>query len=113
MSAPTEEQIRAAIAREWGRWPGRDSITGKPTGFPIEGQFSDGVGACLGLLDGLFDVADLRPSEQERLDELVYQAVGPIRDDTRRMINEALVAAALAFAAEYPGTPRPRRESAA
>jgi hypothetical protein len=92
VSAPTEEEIRASIAREW---------TGR-----IDSIFSDGFGECEGLLEGLYDIADLRPSEQDRLDQLVAAAVDPIRADARRRINEALVAAALAFAAEYPNAPR-------
>ena len=111
VTAPTEEEIRAAIAREWGRRPFRDSITGQPTGLPIEGHYSDGVGACVGLLDDLYDRDDLRKSEQDRLDELVYQAVDTIRDETRHRINEAIVAAALAFAAEHPDAPRAERQA--
>lgn len=113
MSAPTEEEIRAAIAREWGRQPRQDSVTGRPTGLPIGGVYSDGVGACLGLLDRLYNLDDLRKSECDRLDELVYAAVDPIRDETQRRINEALVSAALAFAAECPDAPRAERSVAA
>jgi hypothetical protein len=109
VNVPTEEEIRAAIAREWGVQPGQDSVTGDPVGLPIEVEFSDGVGATMRLLDGLFDVNDLRDSEEERLNELVYAAVDPIRDETRRRIDEAVVSAALAFAAEHPDAPRATR----
>jgi len=110
MNAPTEEEIRAAIAREWRRPPRRDSITGEPIGLPIGGEYSDGVGACLCLLDGLFDLDKLRESEVDRLHELTFAAVDPIRDETQRRIVEALVAAGLAFAAEHPSAPRAARE---
>jgi hypothetical protein len=97
-TAPTEEEIRAAIARQWGVRP--------PNPPSIEIQFSDGIGATMRLLDGLFGTEDFRDSELERLDELVEGAVDPIRDDARRRINEALVATALTFAAEHPDAPR-------
>ena len=102
MSAPTEEEIRAAIAREWG--------ARRPNPPSVEIQFSDGIGACMLLLDGIFDTEDFRVSELARLDELLDLAVNPIRDECRRQVNEALVSAALTFAAEHPDAPRARRE---
>jgi hypothetical protein len=104
MSAPTEEEIRAAIAREWGARP--------PAGPPIDLQFSDGLGVCQTLVDGLYDLDDLRESEVDRLNELTFAAVDPIRDDARLRINEALVSAALTFAAEHPDAPRATRKLA-
>ena len=101
-TAPTEEEIRAAIARGWGARHGVH-------GLPIEGTFSDAFTLTQCLLDGLFDTSDLRESEQTRLDELTFAAVSPIRFDARLRINAALVSAALAFAAEYPDAPRVRR----
>ena len=105
MSAPTEEEIRAAIARGWG--------ARRPHRLSIEGVFSDGIGECLLLLDGIFDTGDFRDSELARLDELLELAVKPIRDEARRQINEAIVSAAQTFAAEHPDAPRARREVAA
>ena len=102
MSAPTEEEIRAAIARGWTDRP--------PTGTPIDLAFSDTFTRCMTLLDGLYDLDDLRDSELGRLIVLTEQAVQPIRDETRRQINEALVSAALAFGAEHPDAPRATRE---
>jgi ADP-ribosylglycohydrolase len=102
MSAPTEEEIRAALAREWGTPHGG-------YGLPIEGTFSDAFTLTQCLLDGLFDTSDLRESEQTRLDELTDAAVSPIRDDATRRINEAMVAAALTFALEHPSAPRATR----
>jgi hypothetical protein len=99
MTAPTEEEIRAAIAREWGRDIGRD--------------FHDAFTGCQLLGDSLFDWDDMRPSEQERLNELTHSAVDPIRADAQRRINEALVSAGLSFAAEYPDAPRATREATA
>lgn len=104
MSAPTEEEVRAAIAREWGAWP--------PVGPTIDLEFSDGIGRCASLADGLYDMDDLRQSEIDRLNALTFEAIDPIRQETRRQINEALVAAALAFAAEHPDAPRATREAA-
>jgi hypothetical protein len=92
MSAPTEEEIRAAIARQWGGEIGRD--------------FQDAFTGCQMLGDGLFDLDDMRPSEQECLDELTYHAIEPIRNQAQRQVNEAIVAAILDFAAEHPDAPR-------
>ena len=105
MSAPTEEEIRAAIAREWGRR--------LPNRVPIETDFSDGIGGCMLLLDGIFDTGDFRDSELARLDGLAGETINLIRDDCRRRINEALVSAALTFAAEHPDAPRATREASA
>ncbi len=93
-TAPTEEEIRAAIARAWGA---------------REVEFSDAFTHCMTLLDDLYDQDDLRPSEDARLGELVTPAIDLIRDETQRRINEALVSAALAFAAEHPDAPRATR----
>lgn len=97
-TAPTEEEIRAAIAREW-----RTSI---------DLDFSDAFTRCMTLADGMYDLEDLRESEVDRLNELTYAAVDPIRADARRQINEALVSAALTFAAEHPDAPRATRKLA-
>lgn len=97
-TAPTEEEIRAAIARQW-RW--------SPPNPPcVDVQFEDGIGATQQLLDGLYDQDDLRRSERDRLDELTFAAMAPIRAETRRQINEAMVKAALIFAAEHPDASR-------
>ena len=98
----TPAEVRAAIAREWGTRP--------PVGPSIEVDFSDGLTRCTGLLDGLFDRNDFRESEKDRLNELTDQAVGPIGDEARRQINEALVSAGLTFAAEHPDAPRATRD---
>jgi hypothetical protein len=100
-TAPTEEEIRAAIAREWTDRP--------PTGPTIEVDFSDAFTRCTGLLDGLYDLDDLRDSELGRLLVLTSQAIDPIREEARRQINSALGYVALTFAAEYPDAPRARR----
>jgi hypothetical protein len=98
-------RMQSQIAREWGVRP--------PAGLSIESSFSDGIGACMNLLLGLYDFDDLRKSETDRLDDLAEQAINLIRADARRRINEALVSAALAFAAEHPDAPRATREAAA
>jgi hypothetical protein len=105
MSAPTEEEIRAAIAREWGKR--------SPNLPSIEVRFSDVFTTCANLKDSLYDLDDLRESEIDRLDELVVDAIRPIRDDARRRINEAVVAATLQFGREHPDAPRATREAAA
>jgi hypothetical protein len=104
MSAPTEEEIRAAIARQWGALP--------PVGTTPHVEFEDAFTYCTSLADGLYDLDDLRESEVDRLNELTFAAVDPIRDDARLRINEALVSAALTFAAEHPDAPRATRKLA-
>jgi hypothetical protein len=51
------------------------------------------------------------PSELVRLDDLIHDALAPIRTDVEHRAVEAIVAAALAFAAEYPDAPRAVREA--
>jgi hypothetical protein len=103
MTAPTETEIRAAIAAEWAAKP--------LLGPSIEAEFSDGFAAAEGLLDGLWDVESFLPGELERFDELVDGAVAPIHDAARRQVTEALVGAGLAFAAEFPEVPRAKGET--
>lgn len=49
---------------------------------------------------------NLRPSEAARLSELVERVYCDLEPEIERMIADAVVGAALAFAAEYPDAPR-------
>lgn len=95
---PSEEEVRAAIARAWHQRP--------PAGVSIDVLFSDAFTPMPGLLEGLWDPEELRPAERDRLLELAVARLDAIEADAHRRIVEALVAAALAFAAEHPDAPR-------
>jgi hypothetical protein len=57
--------------------------------------------------------ADLRPSEVERLDQLLTDARARAAERAEAVILEELVAAALTFADEHPDAPRAAREAVA
>lgn len=101
MTAPTEEEIRATLARTWTR----DHPTGRSPLFQWDLGFNDGF---LGMATAPWDVEDLRDSELERLDELAIEALRPIREAAERAAIESLVGAMLQFAAEHPDAPRAR-----
>lgn len=60
---------------------------------------------------GLWD--DLRPSQENRLLDLLDNVYEELKEAIRKMIEDRVVAAALAFAAEFPDAPRAQREAAA
>lgn len=104
MTAPTEEEIRAAIAREWGkRRQGQANIAR---------DFSDALTGAQLLLEDLYDTDDFRKAEGARFDTLAYEAIRPIRDAAAQAVVEAMVRAGLQFAAEYPDAPRLAQEAA-
>jgi hypothetical protein len=103
VTAPTEEEIRAEIARGWNERP--------PVGPTPHVSFEDGFTYCLSLAEGLYDSEDFRRAEQVRFDQLMYEPVERIRVAARHDLEEAIVSAALAFAAEHPDAPRATRES--
>jgi hypothetical protein len=101
MSAPTEEEIRAELARGWSHVP--------PNRVPAEAEWDNAFLAASMVLNGLYDLEDMRKSEIEAMDALSGAVVDPIRDRVRAEINEALVSAMVRFAAERPHIPRARR----
>lgn len=95
---PSETDIRDAIERQWhGRPRGR--------GIPPIGELSDALGN-LARLDGLYDVAELRPSERDDLDRLTAETIEPIRERVEAELLAALVEAGLEFARLHPDAPR-------
>ena len=60
MSAPGEAKIRATIHERWTR--PRDG------GLSLAAQLSDAFGAAVTVVDGLWDVANFRSSEELRYD---------------------------------------------
>ena len=97
--APTEEEIRAAFGRAW-RYA--DGACG----------WSDGWSMASGIATEPYDLEEMRPSELERLDELVGEAVRPIREAAGRQLIDAVVGAVLTFAREHPEAPRRRTVAA-
>lgn len=93
----SEEEIRAAIAREWGRDSAQPSL---------ELGWDDVWGRLGALVDAPWDLDDLRESEIDRLNVVIREALDPIRRDTERRVIAAVVAAVQRFAAEYPDAPR-------
>ncbi len=118
MTAPTEAEIRAAIADRMRKYPNdnpRQKLAGAvdqafdAVGYidlDEEGQYDWGTQALSDLW------ADLRPSEVERLHELIAEAKRRALDAAWAVIAEQVVAAGLAFAAEYPDAPRAKQEAA-
>jgi hypothetical protein len=99
-TAPTEEEIRAALARAWATPP--------PNGSSAGAEFTDAFTHLASLVDAPYDLDDLRESELERLDELIGASMVGVRDQAHRAAIEVLVEAIAAFAAEHPEAPRRR-----
>ena len=112
MTAPSEQEIREAVQAalddssvDIGEWV---HTMLAPLLFVPPGE--RGPAYEVGLWD------DLRPSQAERLDNLiegVYIRIQPLEEEVTTKIREAIVEAALTFAAEYPDAPRGRQEAAA
>ena len=119
MSAPTEVEIRAAIADRITKYP-HDNARVKLE-YAVDQIFDVVVYVDLdenGRVDlrvpALSDLwADLRPNEIERVRELIAEAKGRALDAAWPVIADQVVAAAVAFAAEYPDAPRAKREATA
>ena len=98
IQVPSDEEIRAHIARAWRRRP--------PAGPSAEVSWEDGWDDLQQIADDLFDLDDIRESELTRLTELVRGALEPVRFEARRAVNDALVDALRTFLVEHPGAPR-------
>lgn len=116
MTAPTEAEIRELVAERDRRYP-FDSIDAKleeaiNRGFDTIGYVSlDEKGQYDFGESFLSDTwADLRPSEEDRLAELIVEAKARAEQRARDAIVEEVIAAALAFGAEYPDAPRVQPE---
>lgn len=104
MTAPTEEEIRASLARAWTRpYP-----VGPSPEMEWSGGFNNGF---LGMSTAPWDLDDMRDSEIAYLDDLTETALRPIREECERTAIEALVGAMLRFAESYPEAPRAKPES--
>lgn len=115
MTAPTEAEIReaaqdalrAVIEEHGGGW---DVPWVYDLCTPIRYAPDDGP-----MLD-TSPWTDLRPSQAARLDALVdgiYETADKLMAETAARVAEAVVEAALTFAAEYPDAPRAKATVAA
>lgn len=127
MGAPTEAEIREAIAArrhtssqsvevpQEGEAPLSAALRGIAEEYAgpatsaawavldaIDYDWGDSVGQ--GDDDAIW--GDLRPTEARRLRELVQSAIAKIVPECEAIIINAVTAAAMQFAAEYPDAPR-------
>ena len=122
MTAPTEAEIREAIAwRISTAWPGDNPADAIREAIEQMGDFMYGPSAdklsgepARGLLPrewpgDLWD--DLRRPEAARLDELYVLGTKRALGMCLELVMDELVAVALAFAAEYPDAPRAVRSA--
>jgi hypothetical protein len=110
-SAPTEAEIRAMLAERAVKWPHdnaeRQLAEAVDTAFDTIGYIELDELESNGGLHALSDLwADLRPSEIIRLHLLVSEARERAYGAAWEAIVREVVAAGLAFAAEFPNAPR-------
>ena len=107
-----EADVRAVFAHRARLYPSDDP--GRKVKEAIDG-WADGIGYVDLDAEGRLDFgqdslselwADLRPSEQARLGALIVAAKARAFSAANAAILDELTAAALAFAAEFPGAPR-------
>lgn len=98
-SPPTEADIRAHIDRAL-------DLSERTRYHRALVEFHDGFSSISGVAGGIWDEEDLRPSEDEELGVLAGTAIAAIRDRALEEVREALVQAALTFAAKHPDAPR-------
>jgi len=106
----TEAQVRSVIAAHATRYPNDCSDVGILTvayglgdAFQYYPPTPDKDSSASG--DALW--TDLRPSERDRLLEIIADAQVRASEKAYAILTDAMVAAALAFAAEFPDVPRP------
>jgi hypothetical protein len=92
MTAPTEAEIRAAVAA---------AITANTV---TDDAVKDALGRLTGLL---WDTDDLRPSEREALDERLDGLLPAYRDYSAAYLRQLAKAELDAFARDFPDAPRP------
>jgi hypothetical protein len=102
MTAPSEEEIRAAFARAW-RARSTSISSYRPT---IAVEWSDAWTHVGALVDSVYDIRDMRPSEATELDEATSTAIAALRERVTREFIDALVGVALRFGAAHPEAPR-------
>ena len=112
MTAPTEAEIRELVATRLAHCIAEDEISiGDWLGELIEPirYANPNLG---GMANRVW--ADLRPTEEARLAELVegiYTAGDVLTQELAKKIGDLIVAAAMTFATEHPDAPRAVREA--
>ncbi len=99
MVAPSEAEVRAVIIERW--------TAPRVGGLSLASEFADAFGTITAAADGLWNVDDFRPSELDRYDDLLSEATIRVRRAAETQLLDAVIAALIAFAAEYPEAPRP------
>ena len=103
MTTPTEEDVRAAIARSW-------TIDKNPLTLMVAPSVAIQELASLfrGLADAVNDWDDMRQSEIDRLDAIMGEELAPVMalvDAWSRAAVEATVRAERRFFQEHPDAP--------
>lgn len=99
MVAPGETEVRAAVIERWE--------APRVGGLSLAGEFADAFGTITAAADGLWQTDDFRLSELDRYDGLLSEATTRVRRAAEAMLLDAVIAALITFAAEYPEAPRP------
>lgn len=111
MSVPTEAEIREAVERAW------DEQLFRPDSTSIGFDLTEAFDHCGLLASSLYDEDEFRKSEEERFSEIVSKTVYPVidklKEQARRKITAATIAAVTKFAAEYPDAPRATKKAVA
>jgi len=97
MTAPTDQDIREAIAAE----AANDQVVG---------YIDDAIGFASTFTSKVWLWEELRKSEQERLSEILEQHLDILAVECRAAIVARFTVAARQFAAEYPDAPRAREK---
>ncbi|MEK6720529.1 MAG: hypothetical protein AABZ33_07630 [Chloroflexota bacterium] len=103
MTAPTETEVRVALGVSW--------VTRYPVGGWPANDWDTAWNSLHGMSDDLYDLEEMRPSEIERLDEIVFDSLRPIREEAQTRALEAIVDAVVRFGHEHPDVPRAVREA--
>ena len=99
MAAPSEAEVRAAVIERW--------TAPRVGGLSLAGEFADAFGTITAAADGLWQTDDFRPSELDRYDGLLSAATTGVRREAEATLLDAVIAALISFAAEFPDAPRP------
>jgi hypothetical protein len=99
VAAPREAEVRAAVIERWQ--------APRVGGLSLAGEFADAFGTITAAADGLWQTDDFRPSELDRYDDLLSEDTTRVHRAAEAMLLDAVIAALIIFAAEYPEAPRP------
>ena len=107
MAAPTEKEIRGAIARLLERGMIMAPTVGEQSDYPLEDLFVFDIWcAIIAAAEDAFDWKEFRPSEKDRFDTLANEATARWYARALPDLVKEVTAAALQFTAEHPDAPR-------